>query len=220
MRSVADFVERHYGREMVDRLADPLLSGVYGGESANLSVRAVLPRFAEMERTHGSLGRAMLAARKKTSKGPKMPAPSLFTSLKQGMQHLAEAVVAAHPILSFDQRARAGNSAGRLGWVVSAGMQSDHFDSVILALPGPAAANALRMVSNELATELGAAEYSSSITVGLGYDAPCATRYHPASDSWYREAKASNYWQRLSFTTNSRTGRRKIGRYFVASLQE
>jgi protoporphyrinogen/coproporphyrinogen III oxidase len=50
---------------MVDRLADPLLSGVYGGEAANLSVRAVLPRFAEMERTHGSLGRAMLAARKK-----------------------------------------------------------------------------------------------------------------------------------------------------------
>ena len=64
--SVAAFVERHYGAEMVDRLADPLLSGVYGGEAANLSVRAVLPRFAEMERTHGSLGRAMLAARKKT----------------------------------------------------------------------------------------------------------------------------------------------------------
>src|ERR1022692_3705868 len=51
--TVASFVERHYGSEMVDRLADPLLSGVYGGEAANLSVRAVLPRFAEMERTHG-----------------------------------------------------------------------------------------------------------------------------------------------------------------------
>src|SRR5579864_8039747 len=63
--SVASFVERHYGAEMVDRLADPLLSGVYGGEAAGLSVRAVLPRFAEMERQHGSLGRAMLAARKK-----------------------------------------------------------------------------------------------------------------------------------------------------------
>ncbi|MGA8199904.1 MAG: protoporphyrinogen oxidase, partial [Candidatus Sulfotelmatobacter sp.] len=63
--SVASMVERHYGSEMVDRLADPLLSGVYGGEAASLSVRAVLPRFAEMERTHGSLGRAMLAARKK-----------------------------------------------------------------------------------------------------------------------------------------------------------
>src|SRR6266581_6825093 len=62
--SVADFVERHYGPEMVDRLADPLLSGVYGGEAAGLSVRAVLPRFAEMEARHGSLGRAMLASRR------------------------------------------------------------------------------------------------------------------------------------------------------------
>ena len=58
-------VERHYGPEMVERLADPLLSGVYGGEASQLSVRAVLPRFAEMEAKHGSLGRAILAARKK-----------------------------------------------------------------------------------------------------------------------------------------------------------
>ena len=58
-----------------------------------------------------------------------------------------------------------------LGWVVSAGMQSDQFDAVILALPGPAAANVLRMVNAELAAELGGVEYSSSITVGLGYDA-------------------------------------------------
>ena len=49
--TVASFVERHYGPEMVDRLADPLLSGVYGGEASQLSVRAVLPRFAEMEAT-------------------------------------------------------------------------------------------------------------------------------------------------------------------------
>ena len=68
--SVASFVERHYGKEMVDRLADPLLSGIYGGEAASLSVRAVLPRFAEMERNHGSLGRAMLAAKKKSAVQP------------------------------------------------------------------------------------------------------------------------------------------------------
>src|SRR5437660_2248283 len=91
--SVAEFVERHYGSEMVDRLADPLLSGVYGGEAANLSVRAVLPRFAEMERTHGSLGKAMLAARRKMSSGARKPAPPLFTSLKNGMQSLAETIV-------------------------------------------------------------------------------------------------------------------------------
>src|ERR1700685_2576468 len=92
--SVASFVERHYGAEMVDRLADPLLSGVYGGEAANLSVRAVLPRFAEMERTHGSLGRAMLALRSKMAPGSDNPPASIFTSLKNGMQQLTEAIVA------------------------------------------------------------------------------------------------------------------------------
>jgi oxygen-dependent protoporphyrinogen oxidase len=169
--SVAAFVGRHYGAEMVDRLADPLLSGVYGGEAANLSVRAVLPRFAEMERTHGSLGRAMLAARKKMSAGPRNPAPPLFTSLKNGMQHLAETVVSrlTGSSLLIDAPVQAiQQEAG--GWVVSAGLQSDQFDGVIVALPAPAASQVLRMASPELSAELGAMQYSSSITVGLGYD--------------------------------------------------
>ena len=169
--SVAAFVERHYGSEMVDRLADPLLSGVYGGEAANLSVRAVLPRFAEMERTHGSLGRAMLAAKKKMATGPRKPAPPLFTSLKNGMQHLAETVVTrlSQAALLTNAHVQAIQSeAGR--WVVSTGMRSDHFDRVIVALPAPAAAQVLRNASPELSAELAAIAYSSSITVGLGYD--------------------------------------------------
>lgn len=169
--SVADFIERHYGREMVDRLADPLLSGVYGGESANLSVRAVLPRFAEMEKTHGSLGRAMLAARKKMRQGPRKPAPPLFTSLKNGMQHLAEEITSRlmQASLLTNARVQAIQPEGG-GWVVSAGMQSDQFDAVVLALPGVAAADVVRLASAELASELAAVQYSSSITVGLGYD--------------------------------------------------
>jgi protoporphyrinogen/coproporphyrinogen III oxidase len=173
--SVAAFVERHYGSEMVDRLADPLLSGVYGGEAASLSVRAVLPRFAEMERTHGSLGRAMLAARKNARKkmpsGPRRPAPPLFTSLKDGMQHLAETVVSRltpTALLTNSPVQALQREAG--SWVVSAGMQSDEFDSVIIALPAPAAAQVLRMVSPELSAELAAIQYSSSITVAIGYD--------------------------------------------------
>ena len=169
--SVADFVERHYGSEMVARLADPLLSGVYGGEAANLSVRAVLPRFAEMERTHGSLGRAMLAARKKMSAGPRRVPPPLFTSLKNGMQHLTETVASrlAPSSLVTDAPVQAIQpEAG--GWVVSAGLESDHFDAVVVALPAAAAANVLRIASSELAEELAAIEYTSSITVGLGYD--------------------------------------------------
>jgi protoporphyrinogen/coproporphyrinogen III oxidase len=169
--SVADFVERHYGSEMVDRLADPLLSGVYGGEAASLSVRAVLPRFAEMERTHGSLGRAMLAARKKMTAGPRKPAPPLFTSLKAGMQNLAETAVSRltpSALLTNTPVQALQREAG--SWVVSAGMQSDEFDAVIIALPAPAAAQVLRIVSPELSSEFAAMQYSSSITVGLGYD--------------------------------------------------
>jgi oxygen-dependent protoporphyrinogen oxidase len=113
----------------------------------------------------------MLAARRKMAAGPRRPAPPLFTSLKQGMQHLAETVASKldpaslRTNVSVQAIQREGES-----WVVSAGLQSDEFDCVIVALPGPAAASTLRLVSSELASELAAIQYSSSITVGLGYD--------------------------------------------------
>jgi oxygen-dependent protoporphyrinogen oxidase len=171
--SVAAFVERHYGSEMVERLADPLLSGVYGGEAANLSLRAVLPRFRAMEDSHGSLGRAMLPSRKSANKKmasePRKPAPPLFTSLKNGMQQLAETIVPRlrGTLLTNTPVQALQIEAG--DWVVSAGMQSDSFDSVIIALPAPAAAQVLRIVSPALSAELEAIQYTSSITVGLGY---------------------------------------------------
>ena len=168
--SVASLVERHYGPEMVDRLADPLLSGVYGGEAVTLSVRAVLPRFAEMERTHGSLGRAMLAARKKMLRPANKPAPPLFTSLKNGMQQLVDTIV---PRLDPNSlRANSAVESIRLeggSWTVSAGSTPEHFDAVILALPTHAAARLLSNANSQLSAELAAIQYSSSITVGLGY---------------------------------------------------
>jgi len=165
--SVAEMVERHYGAEMVDRLADPLLSGVYGGKASQLSVRAVLPRFAEMEAKHGSLGRAMLAARKKSVQ----PAKPLFTSLKNGMQQMVDAVVSRLPASSL----RSGTVVQGLqrqdgGWVVSAGYDSDQFDAVILAAPAHVAGQLVRATSAELASELAAIQYTSSITVNLGYE--------------------------------------------------
>jgi oxygen-dependent protoporphyrinogen oxidase len=169
--SVADFVARHYGTEMVERLADPLLSGIYGGDAANLSVRAVLPRFADMERTHGSLGRAMLAARKKAAAENSHGTVPLFTSLKDGMQRLAETLASCltpsrlltnAPVQALQREADS--------WVVSAGLQSDQFDGVVVALPAPAAAQVLRMAGPELSAELAAVRYTSSITVGLVFD--------------------------------------------------
>src|SRR5579862_624018 len=90
--TVAQLVERHFGAEVVDRLADPLLSGVYGGDAARLRARAVLPRFVEMEEKYGSLSRAMLAAHKKMMATRKEPPRPLFTSLQDGMQQMVDAV--------------------------------------------------------------------------------------------------------------------------------
>ena len=173
--SVASMVDRHYGAEMVDRLADPLLSGVYGGEAASLSVRAVLPRFAEMERTHGSLGRAMLAARKKIQRPADQPAAPLFTSLKNGMQQLVETLVPRlnQPSLVTNACVQSIQpNAG--GWIVSTGLKSesksDRFDSVILAVPAFVAAKLLSPTCPELSAELSSIAYTSSITVSLGFD--------------------------------------------------
>jgi oxygen-dependent protoporphyrinogen oxidase len=169
--TVAQMVERHYGSEMVDLLADPLLSGVYGGEATDLSVRAVLPRFAEMESKHGSLGRAMLAARKKMAIATRTPSRPLFTSLKEGMQQMVDALVArldpanlrtSTPVQSLIPQNN--------GWTVAAGYQSDHFDAVIVAAPARAAAAVLESADANLAAELAAINYSSSVTVTLGYD--------------------------------------------------
>jgi oxygen-dependent protoporphyrinogen oxidase len=169
--SVAAFVERHYGSEMVDRLADPLLSGVYGGEAAKLSVRAVLPRFAEMESKYGSLGRAMLAARAKMAQAAKGPARPLFSSLKNGMQQVIDALLAVIPADHLRPETPVQSVlAQQGGWTVSAGLSSDHFDSAILAVPTTKAAQLLQLAVPDLAAELVSIKYSSSVTLTLGYD--------------------------------------------------
>ena len=165
--SVAALVERHYGVEMVDRVADPLLSGVYGGEAAQLSVRAVLPRFAEMEAKYGSLARGMIAARKERAQ---LAPSSIFTSLKNGMQQLPDTIIGQLAIenLRLNSPVQVLQRQER-GWVVSAGYASDHFDAVIVATPAPLAALLLEMSSVDLTTELLKIPYSSSVTVALGY---------------------------------------------------
>jgi oxygen-dependent protoporphyrinogen oxidase len=168
--SVAELVERHYGAEMVDLLADPLLSGVYGGEASQLSVRAVLPRFADMEAKHGSLGRAMLSTRKKmaaTAKG----SPPLFTSLKEGMQQMVDALLAYLDAKSLRPSTLVQSVIPQEGgWTVSAEYQSDQFDALIIATPAPAASVLLQMADENLSHELQQIRYSSSVTITLGYD--------------------------------------------------
>jgi oxygen-dependent protoporphyrinogen oxidase len=170
--TVAQLVERHFGPEVVDRLADPLLSGVYGGDVGKLSARAVLPRFVEMEEKYGSLSRAMLAVHKKMAGAAKKQPPRvLFTSLRDGMQQMVDAIVR-----HLDPRAiRLRQHIHRIypedgGWRVSIEMNGDErYDAVIVATPANVAGKLLDGVDCELAHNLLGITYSSSITITLGY---------------------------------------------------
>jgi oxygen-dependent protoporphyrinogen oxidase len=169
--TVADMVKRHYGSEVVELLADPLLCGIYGGDASQLSVRAVLPRFADMESKHGSLGRAMFKARKKAPVADDVPAKPVFTALKDGMQQMIDALAA-----SLDPKAVKRSAPVQSvirqdnGWTVCAGYQTDHFDAVIIAAPAQTAADILQGTDENLSRDLGNIQYTSSVTVTLGYD--------------------------------------------------
>jgi oxygen-dependent protoporphyrinogen oxidase len=173
--SVAEFVRRHYGQEMVDRLADPLLAGVYGGDAANLGVKAVLPRFAEMETNFGSLSRGMLASCKKMAELAKAQGPGykprpIFSSLRNGMQQLADAVAAFLP----DSSRRTGvavTTAYRENdrWMVALNGQPQPFDGLIVATPTHIAGHLLSRAAPVLAYDLNAIQYSSSVTVVMTY---------------------------------------------------
>jgi len=168
--TVASLVERHYGTEMVDRLADPLLSGVYGGGASELSVRAALARFAEMEAKYGSLGRGMLAAHRKMGRSTKAARPPLFTALTGGMQAIADTAVSQLTASALRPNSLVQSVQPQTnGWVVSAGYASDHFDAVIIATPAHIAADLVEIASSALASELRSVQYTSSITVNLGY---------------------------------------------------
>ena len=175
--SVAALVERHFGREAVDRLADPLLSGIYGGDAKQLSAQTVLPRLVEMEAKYGSLTRGMLAAHRKmrefakTSSKTQNRGAAIFTGLRGGMQQLVDAIAARLDPASI----RAGTPVSGIektaqGWSVTASGTREAFDCLILSAPAWAAGELLKPVDAELASELSGIPYSSSITVNLVYD--------------------------------------------------
>lgn len=169
--TVAEMVERHFGPEVVDRLADPLLSGVYGGDSAQLSARAVLPRFVDMEEKYGSLSRAMLAAHNKMKAAMKdrKPAP-LFTSLADGMQQMVSAIE-GRIRMDWVQTGTQVSSVSKTesGWQAISNRGAQSFDGLIFASGARAAGQLLRDVNPQLASGLSGIPYSSSVTVTMGY---------------------------------------------------
>jgi oxygen-dependent protoporphyrinogen oxidase len=195
--SVASFVLRHFGDAMLENIADPLLAGVYGGDSGALSVRSVLPRFWEMERKHGSLTRATLRAmrqrRKATANGPAQPdsagtgaaprsALPLFMTLRDGLEqltgklaehldktriHLGQRVAGIEPAPG-GPGAPTESSSHRYRVFCDGGATFDS-DAIILALPSHECGRLLSSIAPALAGLLAQIPYSSSMTVSLGY---------------------------------------------------
>lgn len=128
--SVASFVKRHFGDEVTEKIAGPLLAGVFGGDIEKLSAAAVMPGFVNIERERGSLVRAVQEHRHSGN------TKSVFTSLKSGLETLIEkmaeripraAIRMKEPVLSI---ARAGEE-----WRVNTSQAQEQFDAVIVATP-------------------------------------------------------------------------------------
>lgn len=164
-RSVADFVRDHYGQEAVDYLAEPLLSGVYGGDPADLSVNSTLTRFVDLEKRYGSLTRGTLLSRKQAPPG----SGSLFRTLKGGLHDLVRALEAR---MSGVEHLRAGAGQVRAtpdGYEVRTNGEWLATRHLMVATPAWAAAELLADLDPPLHDLLRQVDYSSSMTVALGY---------------------------------------------------
>ncbi len=170
-QSVAEFIRQHYGAEAVDYLAEPLLSGIYGGNPRELSVTSVLPRFVTLAREYGSLTRGVLAERAKAPKTSGPPAP-LFRTLKGGLSQMTDALTAAiqKPVVIHQARAQAVERApgGFRVRVADEWLEAEH---LVIATEAHSGAPLLGEVDGRLSELLGSVPYSSSMTVALGFDA-------------------------------------------------
>ena len=172
-QSVADFVSEHYGEEAVDYLAEPLLSGIYGGNPAELSVTSVLPRFVELAARYGSLTRGVLAERAKARNGASRGAPPpLFRTLKGGLQQMVDGVTAAirETTVVLQGRAEAVERIGS-GFRIKLGGDWLETDHLVVACEAHSASSLLTTVDPRLSELLATVGYSSSMTVALGFNA-------------------------------------------------
>jgi oxygen-dependent protoporphyrinogen oxidase len=177
--AVGAFIERRLGRGLVDRLAGPLIGGVYGTPIDELSVDAVVPQLREAERRHRSLLLASLAdgrARRRSGRPPASP----FISLRAGVGSLVEALAGELerlPAVEIVTGVAAGSVDARPGGVTVRtrvnGEQRRTFegDAAIVATPAAVAAALLEPVLPEASRHVRAIPHGTSAIVSLGYQA-------------------------------------------------
>jgi len=165
--SLADFTRRHFGQQALDRLAGPLLGGIYGGDPEDMSMSATFPRLQTLERKHGSLVQGMSSMMREARARHKAGnAPALFTSLKSGMRALPDALAAQleptlRPKTPVHRLEKNGDT-----WSVN----GEAFDRVVIALPARNAAPLFETLDPECTRLLKEQSSSSSATLSLVFD--------------------------------------------------
>lgn len=168
--SLGSFVRRRLGKEALERIAQPLVAGIYTADPETLSMQATLPQFLEYEQRYGSVCRGlMLSAEARASSGPRY---QLFTSLKKGFQQLIDALVQQLPPESMRLDYQVQSIRSGPPWEVD-GFQARR---VLLATPTYQAALCLQGLDPGLAQHLQTQEYLSSATVNLVYPAEAVDR--------------------------------------------
>ena len=176
--TVADFIRERLGQEVLERLAEPLLSAVYGGDVERMSAKATLPQLVALEEKYGSLWKGIQQSRRQPRQSNPQNKQSLFMTLRKGLGELTGALekkLISTEILrgtAIQKILRDGDGNYQLQWP-SGEMKAD---ALILALPAYAASQLLRTVSGPLAGKLGEIPYHSSLIVSLGFEDAEAAR--------------------------------------------
>ncbi|MGV9899208.1 protoporphyrinogen oxidase, partial [Streptomyces tendae] len=169
--AVGEYVAARLGREVVDRLVEPLLGGVYAGDAYRISLRSAVPQLFEAARTHTSLTEAVRALQGRTATSP--PSGPVFMGIEGGIGTLP-------PAVAESVRARGGEIITHApvtelrrtasdGWRIVAGERELHADAVVVAVPAGPAAELLRAEAPAAAAELSAVEYASMALITLAY---------------------------------------------------
>jgi oxygen-dependent protoporphyrinogen oxidase len=173
--SLASFVRRRFGDEALNRVAQPLVGGIYAADPEKLSLGATMPRFLEMERRYRSVIYAVWSAQRKrahrsdTGSGARW---SLFVSLTGGMQQLVDTLAKRLPAgcVRLRSRVRSLDLEDQRVWrITTAEKETLGADGVILAVPAFCAAEITAAFEPTAARQLAAIPYASTATVSLAY---------------------------------------------------
>ncbi len=164
--SVDSFLTRRLGQELTQKVAEPLVSAIYGGDIRRLSTASALPRVYQLEQKFGSLWKGMRKASRQRSTSSQ---PS-FLTLRPGMSCLISGLTDRLSEISIhrnvaDIQVQSDSSRYR----VKSATFEDAFDSLILSTPAAAAAGIINPVNSEAAQVLRQIPYFSTVIVYLAY---------------------------------------------------